>query len=331
VDQRAVDMNATVHALRPGDGLSNAIGQSGESSNGVRQFPAECGICGVPHAGGCRIVARHLEHLRLLGRAETTIYDRGRVLHRLGAALPVPVLDATAADLAAWRAALNVSARSVQTYVMHAQNFYDWAAADGLIKASPAAGLPVPQAPRYLPRPVAEADLMRALAMASPRVRPYLVLAGWAGMRCCEISGLTVDCILFAAQPPAILIRAAATKGGHERIIPMSPFVVAELRAAGLPARGLAFPRQDGKPGPQKPWVISRLGCEALHNAGVADTFHSLRHRFATMAWRASHDLLAVQALMGHANPNQTAVYALYDRPAAAEAVNALPVPGSQS
>jgi site-specific recombinase XerC len=314
-------MNATVHALRPGPELPNGIGQ----------FPAVCGICGVPHPTvDCAVLGRHVEWLRLRGLAATTIYDRKRVMVRLGAALPVPVLDATAGDLAAWRAALNVSARSVQTYVMHAGQFYDWAAAEGLIKANPAAGLPVPQAPRYLPRPVAEEDLMRALAMASPRVRPYLVLAGWAGMRCCEISGLTVDCILFAAQPPAILIRAAATKGGHERIIPMSPFVVSELRAAGLPARGLAFPRQDGKPGPMKPWVVSRLGCEALHNAGVPDTFHSLRHRFATQAWRASHDLLAVQSLMGHANPNQTAVYALYDRPGATQAVCALPVPGSR-
>ena len=108
----------------------------------------------------------------------------------------------------------------------------------------------------------------------------------------------------------------------------MSPFVVAELRAANLPARGYAFPRMDGKPGPQRAWVISRLGCEALHNAGCSDTFHSLRHRFATQAWRASHDLLAVQSLLGHANPNQSAVYAMYDRPSAAAAVNALPVPG---
>jgi integrase len=307
-------VNATVHVLWP------------EPASAA----AACGICGVPHhAGGCGVLERHAEWLRLRGRAATTIYDRSRVVVRLGKALPVPVLDATAGDLLAWRAGLTMSARSVQTYVMHAGQFYDWAVADGLIKASPAAGLPVPQAPRYLPRPVAEDDLMRALASASPRVRPWLVLAAWCGLRACEVAGLTVGNILFGAQPPVILIAATATKGGrHERIVPMSPFVVAELKAANLPARGLAFPRQDGKPGPMKAWVVSRLGCEALHNAGVPDTFHSLRHRFATQAWRASHDLLAVQALMGHANPNQTAVYALYDRPGAAEAVCALPVPG---
>jgi integrase len=293
---------------------------------------AACRICGVPHhAAPCGVLERHAEWLRMRGRARATIYDRTRVVVRLGAALPVPVLDATAGDLAAWRAGLNVSARSVATYVMHAQNFYDWAVADGLIKANPAAGLPVPQAPRYLPRPIADKDLFKALAMASPRVRPWLVLGAYCGMRACEVAFLTVDSILFAAQPPVILIRAAATKGGHERIIPMSPFVVAELRAANLPARGFAFPRCDGQPGPNKPWVVSRLGCEALHNAGVPDTFHSLRHRFATMTWRASHDLLAVQALMGHANVQRTSVYALYDRPGAVQAVCALPVPGSQS
>jgi integrase len=322
-------VNATVHALRPGDGLSNGVGQSGGSSDGIGQFPAECGICGVPHAGGCRIVARHLEHLRLLGRAETTIYDRGRVLHRLGAALPVPVLDATEAHLLAWRAALTVSAKSIGTYVMHIAQFYRFAVAEGLIESSPAEHLPVPRPPQYLPRPIGEADLMRALEQAPPRVRPWLALAAWGGLRACEISALRAQNVVLDGPCPFVLIASDATKGGrHERIVPLSPFLVAELRAAHLPARGFAFPRLDGRPGPMRAWSISKMGCEALHAAGCADTFHSLRHRMLTMAYRASRDLRLVQDLAGHGSPATTALYTLVDRPSAAAAVSAIPVPG---
>ena len=181
-------MNATVHALRPGPILGDCSPDLGLVT---------CGICGIPHpTAGCAILGRHLEWLRLRGRAATTIYDRGRVLVRLGAALPVPVLDAAdpvsdpgGEHLKAWRAGLTVSAKSIGTYVMHISNFYDWSVAEGIITANPAKGLPVPQPPRYLPRPIAEDDLMRALAMASPRVRPYLICAGWLGMRACEVAG----------------------------------------------------------------------------------------------------------------------------------------------
>lgn len=38
-------------------------------------------------------------------------------------------------------------------------------------------------------------------------------------------------------------------------------------------------------------------------------TAHTLRHRFATEAYRRSHDLLLVQTLMGHSKPETTAMY----------------------
>nr|WP_324684669.1 tyrosine-type recombinase/integrase [Mycobacterium sp. 94-17] len=38
-------------------------------------------------------------------------------------------------------------------------------------------------------------------------------------------------------------------------------------------------------------------------------TTHTLRHRFATMAYQASSDLRAVQELLGHTSPVTTAIY----------------------
>src|SRR5258708_2122353 len=124
-------MNATVHKLeRPGKPPAEPV---------TKPRFVTCGVCGVPHSTiDCGVLGRHLDWLRLRGLAVTTIYDRKRVLIRLGAALPVPVLDAAEGDLLAWRAGLTVSAKSIGTYVMHIQQLYRWAAAEGLIKASPA-------------------------------------------------------------------------------------------------------------------------------------------------------------------------------------------------
>lgn len=291
-----------------------------------------CGLCGVPHYHPCRILERHLQSMRLRGLAEdTTIYERGRALRRLARALPVPVLDADAAQLLAWRAGLDVAPGSIGAYVGHVREFYSWAVSAGLRQDSPAAGLPVPKLRRRLPRPVGEDDLMAAVGNAPPRIRLWLVLAAWCGLRAKEIALLRVENILLTASPPVLLVAADATKGSGERAIPLSPFAVAEIGAAGLPRTGHAFRRCDGRKGPNTPNLVSKLSNEHLHACGIGDTIHSLRHRFGTMAYRASRDLRLVQELLGHADPATTAGYAAYDKPRAVAVVAALPVPGGEA
>jgi integrase/recombinase XerC len=273
-------------------------------------------------------VSLHLDHMRQRGLSEGTIAARRRVLTRLAAALPVPLTEATPAQLAAWRAGLNVAPGTVIAYLAHVREFYAFTHTRGWTAVNPAADIPVPREGRHLPRPIAEDDLMHALTAAPPRVRPWLVLAGWAGLRAKEIAYLRRENVLDAAQPPLLLIAAAATKGRGERIVPMSGFVLTELRAAGLPVRGFMFARHDGRPGPNAPWLVSQLAGEHLRSCGVEASLHQLRHRFLTMAYRSSHDLRVVQELAGHANPSTTAGYAAYDRESAVAAVESIPVPG---
>jgi integrase/recombinase XerC len=221
---------------------------------------------------------------------------------------------------------LAVSDEVIVHYVCHAQAFYSFCVERSYCAANPAAGLPVPRAGRRLPRPVSEPDLMRALAMATPRIRPWLVLAGWCGLRAKEIAYLRRECMLETAAPPVLLVARDATKGRSERVIPLSAFAVAELVPV-LPATGWVFRRMDGRPGPNTPGLISHLANEHLHECGVAASLHQLRHRFATQAYQASRDLRAVQSMMGHTRPETTAGYAAFDQPAAAAAVEAIPAP----
>jgi integrase len=274
-------------------------------------------------------VARYLGHLMDQGMSPHTIYDRRRVLSRLAAALPVPLLEASPDELAAWRVTLRrLSAGSAANYLGHVRCYYRWAADEGLIEASPAARLPVPRRPRRLPRPIGEDGLALALASAPGRLRIWLVLAAFAGLRACEIAGLRGENVLLRAAQPYVLVAEDATKGIRERAVPLCPFAVAELAAAGLPSRGWAFARLDGAPGPNHPARVSQVCNRFLHDHGIPETLHQLRHRFGTQAYAASHDLRAVQELMGHANPATTGCYVLVSRPSAVAAVRALPVPG---
>lgn len=298
---------------------------------------------------------RHLAYLRLSGGRPTSVYARKRALIRLaawleangeeprtapstsrrGPGLPMDradfskgLLDATPADLAAWRASLAVGDRAVVAYAGHVREFYRWCVAEGLITSNPAAGLPLPRLGRSLPRPIGEENLMDALATAPRRIRLMIVLAAWCGLRAREIALLRRECILETLTPPVLLVEAAAVKGGRaERVVPLSPFLLEEIALAGLPASGWVFRRMDGRPGPNAPWRVSQLCNRHLHRCGITDTLHSLRHRYGTQMYRSSRDLRMVQELLGHSDPATTAGYAAWDRAGAAEAANALPSP----
>lgn len=272
-------------------------------------------------------VTAHLDWMVQRGLSPAYISARRRILTALAGAFRRPLLAATPRDLARWRAGLTQAPATVLHMASHAREFYAWAVEAGLIPASPAASLPLPRIPRGIPRPIAEADIMAALAQAGDRIRPWLVLAGWAGLRAQEIARLRREDIYDRATPPVLVVSGYAAKGGKERIVPLSLFVLAELERAGLPAHGWVFRRLDGQPGPNQPWVISQLANAHLHGCGFGDTLHSLRHRFATMTYQRTRDLQLVGGLLGHSNLATTAIYADWDRAGALGAVEGLPVP----
>jgi len=272
-------------------------------------------------------VEHHLRELRLRQSAGS-VYARQRALIRMQGLLPCPLLEASREDLLAWREGLQLSPGAISHYVSHAREFYAWAVSAGLVSGNPADELPVPPVPRLLPRPIPEDPLMNAVLLAERPIRLMLVLAAWCGLRAKELALLRRACILDRASPPFLMVAADATKGHHERIVPLCPFVVTELDLFGLPASGVIFTRGDGRPGPNAPWRISQRCNRYLHEQGIPETLHQLRHRFGTETYRATRDIRLVQELMGHASPVTTAIYTLVSPAAAAAAVAALPVPG---
>jgi site-specific recombinase XerD len=96
-------------------------------------------------------------------------------------------------------------------------------------------------------------------------------------------------------------------KGGHERTVPISDELAAELVAVPGPYVFPAVDRWGNVIGPHiTPHQLGKLIAAALPDNW---TVHTLRHRFATKAYQATGDIRAVQELLGHASPVTTAIY----------------------
>lgn len=257
------------------------------------------------------VVEAHLAWLRLRGLRETTATQRRYALARLARATGKALLDIDSDDLRAWQHQRlgKLTAVAHCTEVMHVGCFYAWAVDEGLLEANPARRLIRPKKPRRVPRPIPEDRLRTAILCAPRHLRAPLVCAAFQGMRVGEIARLQRHDILDAHNPPVIVIDG---KGGRERIVPMLDVVWRELCAAGLPAHGHVFRRLDGHPGGITPSRMSQMINRYLHELGIPETCHQLRHRYATQLYRLSEDLRMVQDLMGHADPATTAAYVAY-------------------
>ncbi len=272
------------------------------------------------------LVLRHLRHLEMQGYADKTIYGRHRALIRMAAALNGPLAGASEDDLMAWRMRLQVSPGAVLAYVAHAREFYAWLVAEGVREDNPAARLPVPKIARGHARPISEEDLTTALACARPRIRPWLVLAGWCGLRAKEIALLRRENVLDTRQPPVIVVASDATKGIHERIVPMPRFVLSEV-VPGLPGSGYCYRRGDGLRGPNAPHRVSTLCNQHLRECGIQATLHQLRHRCFTLLYDDTLDVRLVQEAAGHRSPETTVIYTKLSQSRSSAAFERLPVP----
>ena len=261
-----------------------------------------------PAARSAQLIQAHLEWLRIRGLRPATIKARRGALLRLQRALPYPLIDAVAEDLRLWQERLTIGPHALGTETAHIAQFFHWAQRHSHRPDDPAELLPRPKVPRMLPRPISEADLRMALACAPDRIRPWLILAGWCGLRAREIALLERADIRDQDDPPTLFVRDG--KGGKQRVVPLPRTVARELAALRLPSRGPVFRRADGLPGGVPPARLSKMVSNYLGSIGVPATLHQLRHRYASLAYQATHDLLLVRDYMGHENANTTAGYA---------------------
>lgn len=193
----------------------------------------------------------------------------------------------------------------------------------GLVKANPAALVPVPKSEKYLPvvlsveeagslidaaKDNAERDALRDLAI--------LEVLYSSGIRVSELTGVNLKDIDLESGTIRVL-----GKGGKERIAFLGSFAKQSL---GAYIKG-AGQRNEG---PDAPVFIGRTGkngaCQRISQrtvqrivrrysalSGIAKypTPHALRHSFATHLLDAGVDLRTIQEMLGHARLSTTQRY----------------------
>lgn len=201
--------------------------------------------------------------------------------------------DVTGLDVQHYIARLPGGPYSRQSHLAALRSFYKWAAISGWVTSDPTKLLHSIRVPDGIPRPIPEDVLTRALARADDDVRLMLTLGAYQGLRRAEIAAFSS----FDVVGDWLHI---CGKGRRVRRLPIHPRLTPLLTFTGP-----AFPAIRGKGDHAHPDTISNRLATVLEGW----TAHSLRHRFATRCYQHTHDLRAVQVLLGHSSPETTQRY----------------------
>lgn len=241
------------------------------------------------------ILTRYETWLEATGRADGTI--RLRLAHMRRLARRVQLTLATDEHLERALASTRHLARETRHSILASWRlFYRWAVDKRLVLRDPTLGLGSIPVPVRLPRVAPDDAIVEALRGGSARDRAMVMLGRYACLRLSEITALH----MAHRDRDRLWIRG---KGDKDRIVYLNDDVQLALRILEreLP-RGYYFPGATG---------------EHMHEQSVHKVIkrvtgwnpHALRHAGATAAYRATRDLRAVQAMLGHSSLATTERY----------------------
>lgn len=243
-----------------------------------------------------RAVGDWTAHLRAQGRSEGTIALYARYVTRMLTTLGMAPIEVSWADLETWLAAHQWKASTRKSAVTALHGFFSWLQESGLRTDDPARGLTAPRQPAPCPKPMPEATLAHGLDCSDGEVWWMLRLLATTGLRRAEAAKLHRDDVAGGWA-------RVTGKGGRTRRVPVPPDVEAWI--ATRPGWVFPSPRSDG------PITPDAIGKRCRRATGMSP--HTLRHRYATQAYRATHDLRSVQRLLGHASVATTERYVAWN------------------
>lgn len=251
------------------------------------------------------LIAEYAAHLADLNRSPRTIGEYIGALRRLDRDLTHGLAGANEAEL---RAAIFTERRGAAARLLYraaVTGFFRWATCppddpdEPWLDFNPSTHLPRPPRPRRRPKPLASDQLATVLSRAENPFRTWFMLAGYAGLRCIEISRLRREHV----TEQEVWVREG--KGGRERYVPTHPALWRAV--SGLPAGPVALDHD--KVTVLSAQKVSHRGNHQLRPIVPGASMHRLRHWFGTEAYRATRDPFAVRDLMGHADVATTQVY----------------------
>jgi site-specific recombinase XerD len=169
--------------------------------------------------------------------------------------------------------------------------------------------LPYGKKPKRIPVVLSREEVLKFLQCIRSRNQRMLLTTMYAtGMRVGEAVQLSVNDI--DSQRMAILV--ARGKGNKQRLVPLSPKLLTELRLFWQTHRNPVWLFPSREPDrPLRTASVDRMCARARVRAGLKRRFntHVLRHTFATELLEAGVDLFSIQKILGHRSLSTTAHY----------------------
>jgi site-specific recombinase XerD len=203
----------------------------------------------------------------------------------------------TGQQVVGWLAAHDWAPNTRRKAVQGLRLYFGWLAAQGLRADDPTTQLKPVRGAKTLPRPAPEDVVRAALRNASGGDWWRLRLAAETGLRRAELSAVHSDDVTRGVLGWVLWVDG---KGRRQRHVPIPDDLARWVGSCD----GWVWPSPRGGH-----MIPSAVGKRYKRMLGGRWTTHTLRHRYATLAYAQSHDIEAVRALLGHDSVRTTQMY----------------------
>ncbi|MDB1418885.1 tyrosine-type recombinase/integrase [Bifidobacterium adolescentis] len=236
--------------------------------------------------------------LRAAGLSAQTIKSRRyKMVHLATLLMPSGPEDVTTEQIVQAFARQQWKPETRKAYRNTISSFFRWLHKSGRRSDDPSLDVPRVKKPHAHPRPCPDRYIAAAMKMATTSERLMIRLGAECGLRRGEIARVHSDDVVADSAGRSLIVRG---KGDKQRIVPLPD----DLATIVMDACGYLFPGRFG--GHVEESYIGDHISRLLPDGYAA---HSLRHRFATTAYAATHDLFVVAELLGHESVETTEHY----------------------
>lgn len=236
--------------------------------------------------------------LRAAGLSAQTIKSRRyKMVHLAALLMPSGPKEVTTEQIVQAFARQQWKPETRKAYRNTISSFFRWLHKSGRRSDDPSLDVPRVKKPHAHPRPCPDRYIAAAMEMATSSERLMIRLGAECGLRRGEIARVHSDDVVADSAGRSLIVRG---KGDKQRIVPLPD----DLAGIIMDARGYLFPGRFG--GHVEESYIGDHISRLLPDGYAA---HTLRHRFATTAYAATHDLFVVAELLGHESVETTEHY----------------------
>jgi len=218
----------------------------------------------------------------------------------------------------AFRHKQGIGGKTIQRELAALRSFYRYLQKKQLVDSDPVHGVPAPKAAKKLPKTL-DVDQVAGMLDTQPdslleiRDLAMFELFYSSGLRLTELVMLDLGDI--SLTDGYLLVRYG--KGGKQRLVPVGKKAIEAVNKwlalrPGAPS-GALFVSEKGLRLGQRSVQLRLERWRLKHNVPEHMHPHMLRHSFASHLLESSHDIRAVQELLGHSNISTTQIYTHLD------------------